>query len=104
MPNPASKQIKTYIIKEFCEKEFKKFVESIKSSYLNENGIIIIVSITNHILMNGDEATRTKMNWDDMQDFNNVHKGTAQLPISNLGIQNIYTTHPFQIEEQYHRR
>lgn len=93
-------------IGDYCksEKEFKKFVESIKSSYLNENGIIIIVSITNHILMNGDEATRTKMNWDDMQDFNNVHKGTAQLPISNLGIQNIYTTHPFQIEEQYHRR
>lgn len=93
-------------IGDYCksEEEFKNFVESIKSSYLNENGIIIIVSITNHILMSGNEATRTKMNWNDMENFNNTHKGIARLPISNLGIQNVYTTYPFQTKNQYHKR
>lgn len=75
-----------------------------KSNYLNENGIIIIVSITNHILMDSDEAERTKMDWDDMQKFNDIHQGVAELPLCNLGIQNVYTTYPFKIKEQYHRR
>ncbi len=93
-------------IGDYCknEEDFKEFVANMKSNYLNENGIIIIVSITNHILMDSDEAERTKMDWDDMQKFNDIHQGVAELPLCNLGIQNVYTTYPFQIKEQYHRR
>lgn len=93
-------------IGDYCksEEEFKVFVEGIKEKYLNENGIIIIVSITNHIYMNSEEAERTKMDWDDIKKFNAVHKGVAQLPLGNLGIQNVYTTYPYQIEEQHYRR
>lgn len=93
-------------IGDYCksEEEFKMFVEDIKAKYLNENGIIIIVSITNHIYMNSEEAERTKMDWDDMEKFNAIHKGVAELPLSNLGIQNVYTTYPYQIKEQHYRR
>lgn len=93
-------------IGDYCksEEEFKMFVEDIKEKYLNENGIIIIVSITNHIYMNSEEAERTKMDWDDMEKFNAIHKGVAELPLSNLGIQNVYTTYPYQIKEQHYRR
>ncbi len=47
--------------------------------------------------MNSEEAERTKMDWDDMEKFNAIHKGVAELPLSNLGIQNVYITYPYQI-------
>lgn len=80
------------------EEEFKEFVIQLKERILNENGIIIVVSITNQIIMNSDSTERTKMNWDNMREFNRINEGKAQLPISNLGIQNVYTTYPHQIK------
>ena len=68
----------------------------LKERVLNENGIIIIVSITNHIIMDYDSCERTKMNWDEMEQFNKNNDGKACLPIFNLGIQNVYTTYPYQ--------
>lgn len=76
------------------EEEFKNFVMQLKERVLNENGIIIIVSITNHIIMDYDTCERTKMNWNEMEQFNKNNEGKAYLPISNLGIQNVYTTYP----------
>lgn len=82
-------------IGDYCksEEEFKNFVRQLKERVLNENGIIIIVSITNHIMMDYDSCERTKMNWDEMEQFNKNNEGRAYLPISNLGIQNGYTTY-----------
>ena len=80
-------------------KEFKDFVMQLKESILNENGIIIIVSITNHIIMDYDSCERTKMDWDEMKQFNKDNEGIAHLPISNLGIQNVYTTYPHQTKK-----
>ncbi len=81
------------------EEEFKNFVMQLKERVLNENGIIIIVSITNHIMMDYDTCERTKMNWDEMEQFNKNNEGIAYLPISNLGIQNVYTTYPHQTKK-----
>lgn len=78
------------------EEEFKEFVSQLKERILNENGIIIVTSITNHIIMNSDSTERTKMDWDNMREFNRINEGKARLPISNLGIQNVYTTYPHQ--------
>lgn len=81
------------------EEEFKEFVIQLKERILNENGIIIVVSITNQIIMNSDSTERTKMDWDNMRDFNRINEGKAHLPISNLGIQNIYTTYPHKTKK-----
>lgn len=81
------------------EEEFKEFVIQLKERILNENGIIIVVSITNQIIMNPDSAERTKMDWDNMREFNRINEGKAHLPISNLGIQNVYTTYPHQTKK-----
>ena len=40
------------------------------------------------------------MNWDEMEQFNKNNVGKAYLPISNLGIQNVYTTYPHQTKKQ----
>lgn len=81
------------------EEEFKNFVMQLKEHISNENGIIIIVSITNHIMMDYDSCERTKMNCDEMEQFNKNNEGKAHLPISNLGIQNVYTTYPHQTKK-----
>ena len=88
-------------IGDYCksEEEFKNFVMQLKERVLNENGIIIIISITNHIMMDYDSCERTKMNWDEMEQFNKNNEGRAYLPISNLGIQNVYTTYPHQTKK-----
>jgi len=83
------------------EEEFQNFVLSIREKFLNEGGIIIIASITNHIMMSPDVASRTKMDWDNMKTFNATHKGIAELPICNLGIQNIYTTYPYEKKKHH---
>lgn len=44
------------------------------------------------------------MDWDDMKKLNAIHKGVAELPLSNLEIQNVYTTYPYQIKEQHYKR
>ena len=76
--------------------DFKVFLEKLKNDFLKENGIIIVVSITNTIYLDDDCAERTIMDWESMEKFNNDNKGKAELPICNLGIQNVYTTHPYQ--------
>lgn len=81
------------------EEGFKEFVIQLKERILNENGIIIVVSITNQIIMGSDSTERTKMDWDAMREFNRINEGKAQLPISNLGIQNVYTTYPHQTKK-----
>ena len=81
------------------EEEFKEFVAQLKERILNENGIIIVVSVTNQIMMNSDSAERIKMDWEDMRRFNRLNEGKAYLPISNLGIQNVYTTYPHQTKK-----
>ena len=81
------------------EEEFKNFVMQLKERVLNENGIIIIVSITNYIMMDYDSCERTKMNWDEMEQFNKNNEGKAYLPICNLGVQNVYTTYPHQTKK-----
>ena len=81
------------------EEVFKEFVSQLRESLLNENGVIRVVSITNYIMMTTDSCIRTKMDWDDMEKFNEIHKGVARLPISNLGIQNVYTTHPYKTKK-----
>ncbi|MBQ4263491.1 MAG: hypothetical protein IJO32_06570 [Bacilli bacterium] len=88
-------------IGDYCksEEEFKNFVMQLKERVLNENGIIIIVSITNHIMMDYDSCERTKMNWDEMEQFNKNNEGRAYLPICNLGVQNVYTTYPHQTKK-----
>lgn len=88
-------------IGDYCksEEEFNNFVMQLKERVLNENGIIIIISITNHIMMDYDSCERTKMNWDEMEQFNKNNEGRAYLPISNLGIQNVYTTYPHQTKK-----
>lgn len=78
------------------EEEFKAFVMQLKEKILNENGIIIVVSITNHIYMDSDSSERTKMDFEDMREFNRINNGKAYLPIENLGIQSVYTTYPYQ--------
>ena len=80
--------------------EFKNYIIQLKECLLNENGIIIIVSITNHIIMDYDSCERTKMDWDEIEQFNKNNKGKACLPICNLGIQNVYTTYPYQTKKQ----
>lgn len=88
-------------IGDYCknEEEFKNFVMQLKERVLNENGIIIIVSITNHIIMDYDTCERTKMDWDEMKQFNIDNEGKAYLPILNLGFQNVYTTYPHQTKK-----
>lgn len=81
------------------EEEFKEFVAQLREKVLNENGIIIVVSITNHIIMGSDSSERTMMDWDDMKEFNRINEGKAYLPISNLGIQNVYTIYPYETKK-----
>ncbi len=78
------------------EEEFNDFVMNLREKLLNENGIIIVVSITNHIYMDSDSSERTMMNFDDMREFDRINAGKASLPICNLGGQNVYTTYPYQ--------
>lgn len=49
--------------------------------------------------MDYDSCERTKMNRDEMEQFNKNNEGKAYLPISNLGIQNVYTTYPYQTKK-----
>lgn len=80
------------------EDEFKCFVMQLKECVLKENGIII-VSITNHIMMNYDTCERTKMNWDEMKQFNKNNEEIAYLLITNLGNQNVNITYPHQTKK-----
>lgn len=81
---------------ERSEQGFKDFVERLKEKVLNENGIIIIVSITNHIVMIGEDCEWTRMDSNEIKKFNKDNEGVAELPIMNLGIQNVYTTYPYK--------
>lgn len=77
------------------EQQFQEYVQYMRENFLNEGGVIIVVSITNSIMLSSDDAVRTKMDYDDIERFNEINKGTARLPLG-LGIQNVYMTYPYE--------